>query len=262
MPDVPPPAPEQVAAVRARLAQRAASPARRRRPLGGWKGMALAAAAVILVIGAVAVLLPPPAPAPVATTPRQLLEAAADRLAAQPHTVLRYWRQDTEQIARTKGDGGYLVEERSRDVIAFGRDRDWYTWHEAVSAEPYDAEAAEAWRRAGSPALPGPRLRPRPARVRGPLDGPPAGGGARLDGDAAGAARAAQEPAALRRELLEHAQDTAGAPRRSGWRRPPAGSSWSSPSPRAPRRRPIACWPGCPGSACAATSAIRPAAGR
>ncbi|UBU12620.1 CU044_5270 family protein [Nonomuraea gerenzanensis] len=222
MPDVPPPAPEQVAAVRDRLARRAGSaslrrdrPVRRagsaspRRPrLGGWKGVALAAAAVILVIGAVAVLLPASTPAPVVTTPRQVLDAAADRLARQPLPVRRYWRQETERIMRTEGADGYRVEERGRDVLAFGRDGDWYTWYESVSTEPYGAEATEQWRRSGSPKLcPGrgcdPHLPAYPARsMDRPLAVAP-GWTATL----AEVLALPGEAAALRAELLEHYTD-------------------------------------------------------
>ncbi|GAA2209604.1 hypothetical protein GCM10009850_050630 [Nonomuraea monospora] len=193
MPDVPPATPEQRAAVRARLLEhghgsvgdrrdvrptgrrgrrgvtsggRRGSPRSRRGGMpggslggwrgvlsGGWRGVTLVAAAVILVIGAVAVLLPRSAPAPATLTPRQRLDAAADRLAAQPHAVLRYWRQETEIVRRTKGADGHLVEERASEVVAIGRDGDWYTWYEPVSTKPYGAAATEAWRRSGSPRL-------------------------------------------------------------------------------------------------------------
>ncbi|TYB53498.1 hypothetical protein FXF51_49540 [Nonomuraea sp. PA05] len=246
MPDVPPATPEQRAALRARLfeqghgsvgGRRVMRPTGRRgrrgvtsggrrgslrgRPgvmsggsLGGWRSVALVAAAVILVIGAVAVLLPRSTPAPAALTPRQRLDAAAGRLAAQPHAVLRYWRQETEVITRTKGAGGYLVEERGRDVVAIGRDGDWYTWYEAVSAEPYGAEATERWRRSGSPRLcPArgcdPNLPYYPARSMDRLLAVAPGWTATLPEVLA----LPREASALKAELLKHYSDTSKANR-------------------------------------------------
>ncbi|MEW1843179.1 hypothetical protein AB0392_35005 [Nonomuraea angiospora] len=182
MPDVPPLSPAQLAAARARLAEataartaartagrpaarpaartpdRAAGPGvgrgRGRRPVvHGWWGIALAAMAVVLVIGAVVLLVPSQGREPVAATPGQLLNAAAAKLAAQPQGSGRYWWLETEQVRRGKGGEGFLVEERGKDVLVLGRDGDGYTWYEAVSARPYGAEAAEAWKRAGSPKL-------------------------------------------------------------------------------------------------------------
>ncbi|MFI6731304.1 CU044_5270 family protein [Nonomuraea sp. NPDC050451] len=158
MPDVPPLSPAQLAAARARLAAagaaRAAGPARGRRPAAyGWRGIALAAMAVVVVIGVVAFLAPSAGRKPVASTPGQLLNAAADKLAAQPQGSGRYWRLETEQVIRTKSPQGFLVEERSKDVLILGRNHDAYNWYEPVSARPYDAAAAEAWKRAGSPKL-------------------------------------------------------------------------------------------------------------
>lgn len=150
MPDVPPPTPAQLAAARARLAEAArATP----RAAPGRRLMVLAAAAVVLVIGAIAALMPPLARPPAATTPRQVLTTAAGKLAAQPPGTGRYWRTETEELVRTKGMDGYLVEEHGLDVLAFGPDGDVYSWYEAVSAVPYGAKNTEIWRRAGSPKL-------------------------------------------------------------------------------------------------------------
>ncbi|GAA3583039.1 hypothetical protein GCM10022419_075980 [Nonomuraea rosea] len=150
MPDVPPLTPEQLAATRARLAgaARAKPPA-----ASGRRVMILAAAAVALVIGAIALLLPQAARPPAAATPQQVLTEAAGRLAARPAGTGRYWRLETEELLRTKGEDGYLVEERGLDVLAFGQDNDVYSWYEAVSAVPYGAKNTETWRRAGSPKL-------------------------------------------------------------------------------------------------------------
>ncbi|MET9251783.1 hypothetical protein [Nonomuraea sp. NPDC003709] len=181
MPDVPPLSPAQHAAARARLAEAtAARPAARptgrtarsaARPTGrtagpaarrvrgrrsvarGWRGIALAAMAVVLVIGAVVLLVPSPGREQVASTPGQLLDAAAGKLAAQPQGSGRYWWLEIEEVVRSKGTEGFLVEERGKDVLVLGRDHDGYTWYEPVSAKPYGAEAAAAWRRAGSPKL-------------------------------------------------------------------------------------------------------------
>ncbi|MFI6922264.1 hypothetical protein ACIBIZ_20160 [Nonomuraea spiralis] len=149
MPDVPPPIPAQLAATRARLAEAA-----RATPLAasGLRVMVLAAAVVVLVIGAIAALMPPAARQP-AATPQQVLAAAAGKLAAQPQGTGRYWRMETEELFRTKGADGYLVEERGLDVLAFGPDSDVYSWYGAVSAIPYGAKNTETWRRAGSPKL-------------------------------------------------------------------------------------------------------------
>ncbi|MEV0589441.1 hypothetical protein [Nonomuraea sp. NPDC050310] len=113
----------------------------------------LAAAAVVLVVGAIAVLMLQAAWRPVVATPRQALAAAADRLAAQPRGESSYWRLESEELQRTKGVDGYLVEERGLDVLASGPDGDVYTWYEAVSAVPYGEKGAETWRRVGSPRL-------------------------------------------------------------------------------------------------------------
>ncbi|MEV4106409.1 CU044_5270 family protein [Nonomuraea sp. NPDC049695] len=154
MPDVPPPSPAQVAAVRARLteavATRRTAPAVRAR---GWRGIVLVAAAVALVIAAVVVMVPRSSPTPVASTPERLLDLAAARLAAQPQGAGRYWRLEIEEITRGKGEGGYVVEERGRDVLALGRDNTGYTWYESASAKPYSTEDTEAWKRSGSPRL-------------------------------------------------------------------------------------------------------------
>lgn len=150
MPDVPPPTPAQLAAARARLAEATrATP----RAAPGRRLMVLAAAAVVLVIGAITALMPPAARQPDTATPQQVLAAAAGKLAAQPQSTGRYWRMETEELFRTKGVDGYLVEERGLDVLAFGPAGDVYSWYEAVSTVPYGAKNAESWRRAGSPKL-------------------------------------------------------------------------------------------------------------
>ncbi|GGP08523.1 CU044_5270 family protein [Nonomuraea glycinis] len=208
MPDVPPPTPAQLAAARARLAEaaRATPPA-----APGRRVMVLAAAAVVLVIGAIAALMPPAARQPAAATPSQVLAAAAGRLAAQPPGAGRYWRMETEELLRTKGVDGYLVEERGLDVLAFGPDGDVYGWYEAVSTTPYGAKNTETWRRAGSPRLcPAPgcdeNLRHYPRQA---LDEAltfhavrrPGGGGARWAPTRAELLALPQEAAALKAEL-------------------------------------------------------------
>ncbi|MEV0229580.1 CU044_5270 family protein [Nonomuraea sp. NPDC050786] len=155
MPDVPPPSPAQVAAVRARIAteaagSRRAAPAARGR---GWRGVVLAAAAVALVIAAIVVMVPRTGVRQVAATPERLLELAAAKLAAQPQGAGRYWRLETEEILRSKDEGDYTVENRGRDVLVIGRDNSRYTWFESVSAKPYSTEDTEAWKRSGSPRL-------------------------------------------------------------------------------------------------------------
>jgi hypothetical protein len=153
MPDVPPASPERIAAVRARVLASASDTGggfRPRRTVHGLMGTVLAAAAVVLVITIGLVVAPRQSEGPAMTSPRQVLDTAADRLAAQPPAAGRYWRLETQNLMRMKGTGGYLVEERGDDVLVIGRDGDRYTWYEAVSARPYGVAAQRAWERAGS----------------------------------------------------------------------------------------------------------------
>ncbi|MET8989472.1 CU044_5270 family protein [Nonomuraea wenchangensis] len=152
MPDMPPSSTDQLAAARERVFAGTRRPPVRagRRP---WRGTALVAAAVALVVGAVVALVPRPAAEPAAVTPMQKLQAAAAKLAATPEAEGRYWRRDTEQVQRTKNGDAYQVEERAREVLAFGPDREVYGWHEPISSKPYTAEGLEAWRQDGSPRL-------------------------------------------------------------------------------------------------------------
>ncbi|MEU4508401.1 CU044_5270 family protein [Nonomuraea wenchangensis] len=152
MPDLPPSSADQLAAARERVfAGPRRPPARAGRR--SWTGTALVAAAVALVVGVVAVLVPRPAAEPAAATPMQKLQAAAAELAATPEAKGRYWRRDTEQIQRTKNGDAYKVEERAREVLAFGPGREVYGWHEPISSKPYTAEGLKAWRQDGSPKL-------------------------------------------------------------------------------------------------------------
>lgn len=152
MPDLPPSSADQLAAARERVFA-----GTRRPPVRGgrrsWTGTMLVAAAVALVVGAVVVLVPRPATEPAAVTPMQKLQAAAAKLAATPEEKGRYWRRDTEQVQRTKNGDAYKVEERAREVLAFGPDREVYGWHEPISSKPYTAEGLKAWRQDGSPKL-------------------------------------------------------------------------------------------------------------
>ncbi|MEZ7125203.1 hypothetical protein ACBR40_07690 [Nonomuraea sp. AD125B] len=152
MPDLPPSSADQLAAARERVfAGPTTPPVRAGRR--SWTGTALVAAAVALVVGAVVVLVPRPAAEPAAVTPMQKLQAAAAELAATPEAKGRYWRRDTEQVQRTKNGDGYEVEERAREVLAFGPDREVYGWHEPISSKPYTAEGLKTWRQDGSPKL-------------------------------------------------------------------------------------------------------------
>ncbi|GAA0952342.1 hypothetical protein [Nonomuraea longicatena] len=154
MPDVPPASPAQVAAVRARVLDRAGPTVARARPARGLMTALLAAAAVVLVITVALVAVSRPSEEPVATPVAKALHAAADRLAAQPPPEGRYWRLETQEIMRTKAaTGDYPVEERADEVLIIGRDGRRYTWYEAVSTKPYGAAAKRAWRQAGSPKL-------------------------------------------------------------------------------------------------------------
>lgn len=206
MPDVPPPSAGQLAAARERVLAATRVP-----PVPGvragrrsWTGMALVAAAVALIVGAVVALVPRPAVEPVAVTPTQKLEAAAARLAATPEAKGRYWRRDTEQVMRTKNGYAYKVEERAMEVLAFGPNREVYSWREPISSKPYTAEGLKAWRRDGSPKL---------CPARGCDKNMPAYGSADLDSGLELAEELKPtltelrslptEPAALRARLLE-----------------------------------------------------------
>lgn len=106
MPAVPPASPEEIAAVRARVlnaasgtggALRSRKVGRVRRPAGAWRtthglmSTVLAAVAVVLVITIVMVAMPRPSEKAAVTSPRQELDAVADRLAAQQPATGRYW---------------------------------------------------------------------------------------------------------------------------------------------------------------------------
>ncbi|MGI5286319.1 CU044_5270 family protein [Nonomuraea polychroma] len=168
MPDVPPASPAQIAAVRARIfdtaadtggasRQERAGRVRRgtsvRRTNHGLVAAMLAAAAVALVITIVMVAVPRPSEQPVVTSARQALDAAADRLAAQPPATGRYWRLETQERTLNKDGLGFTTEERGDEVLVIGRDGHRYTWYEAVSTTPYGAAARRAWQQAGSPKL-------------------------------------------------------------------------------------------------------------
>jgi hypothetical protein len=168
MPDVPPASPVQIAAVRARIfdttadtlgasrQERAGRVHRRasvRRANHGLVAAMLAAAAVALVITMVMVAVPRPGEQPVMTSARQALDAAADRLAAQPPATGRYWRLETQERMLNKDALGFTTEERGEEVLVIGHDGHRYTWYEAVSATPYGAAAKRAWQQAGSPKL-------------------------------------------------------------------------------------------------------------
>ncbi|MFD1544745.1 CU044_5270 family protein [Nonomuraea guangzhouensis] len=175
MPAVPPASPEQIAAVRARVMSAASNSGgalrsrtlpsrvlrsrragRVRRPVGaqrithGLIGTVLAAVAVVLVITVVMVAMPRPSEQAAVTSPRQVLDAAADRLAAQQPATGRYWWLKTQVLMRTKDAEVSMVEIRGDDVLVIGRDGHRYTWYETVSTRPYGSAATRAWKRAGS----------------------------------------------------------------------------------------------------------------
>ncbi|MGW4410013.1 CU044_5270 family protein [Nonomuraea sp. NPDC004702] len=151
MPQVPPAGHATMTAARARMTGAAR---RRRRPV--WPKVTLAAAAVgaVLTGGFVAVPLLGGTGVQTATIPRAdaVLDAAADRLAAQPPGTGAWWRREMTQVLRTK-TATYTVEQRVRDVLWANRDLGYRTRRGPVSAKPLTPADEQAWKAAGSPDL-------------------------------------------------------------------------------------------------------------
>ncbi|NUW32279.1 CU044_5270 family protein [Nonomuraea sp. SMC257] len=182
MPDVPPADDARVLAVRAEVLDGT----RRRRGLPVWPRVSLAAAAVASVLVAGSVVVPrlggeqagtasPAATAdrrattkavPLATpsSPRAALDAAADRLAAQPPGTGAWWRREAIRTQRLKRTS-YTVEDRVTEVLWIDRKgKERYVQGRVSSSLPTAADR-RAWKRAGSPKLCGDQDKCRMGRV-------------------------------------------------------------------------------------------------
>ncbi|GAA2299512.1 hypothetical protein GCM10010149_55520 [Nonomuraea roseoviolacea subsp. roseoviolacea] len=165
MPDVPPTDHARVLAARARVLEGT----RRRRP-AVWPRVTLAAAAVTGVLAAGFVVVPrlggeqagtasPAATASgtataVATvsSPRDALEKAADRLAAQPPGTGAWWRREAIRT-QTRANSSFTVENRYTEVLWIDRHGNQRTVQGRVSSSLPTAADRRAWKRAGSPKL-------------------------------------------------------------------------------------------------------------
>ncbi|MEU1388215.1 MULTISPECIES: CU044_5270 family protein [unclassified Nonomuraea] len=151
MPQVPPADHATMTAARARM-----TGAARRRPRPVWPRVMLAAVAVSAVMagGFVAVPLLGGTGVQTVAIPEAdaVLDAAADRLAAQPPGTGAWWRREMTQVLRTK-IAAYTVEQRVRDVLWANRDLGYRTQRGPVSAKPLTPADEQAWKAAGSPDL-------------------------------------------------------------------------------------------------------------
>ncbi|SEG79799.1 hypothetical protein SAMN05444920_104752 [Nonomuraea solani] len=152
MPDVPPADETRTMAVRARVL---AGP--RRLPAFSRAILAAAAVSLVLVGGYVAVPMLGGSEINTAATPEPaaVLDAAADRLAAQPPGAGEWWRREMEQVSRirTKADPTFVAEWRVKDVLWVNRLGRRQTDRGEVSAKPFTPADERAWKEAGSPEL-------------------------------------------------------------------------------------------------------------
>ncbi|MEV3986206.1 CU044_5270 family protein [Nonomuraea sp. NPDC049758] len=151
MPQTPPAGHATMTAARARMTGAAR---RRRRPVRPKVTLAAVAVGAVLAGGFVAMPLLGGTGVQTATIPRAdaVLDAAADRLAAQPSGTGAWWRREMTQVLRTK-TATYTVEQRVRDVLWASRDLGYRTRRGSVSAKPLTPADEQAWKAAGSPDL-------------------------------------------------------------------------------------------------------------
>ncbi|MEU0565283.1 CU044_5270 family protein [Nonomuraea sp. NPDC005983] len=147
MPGLPPASPADVNAVRARVLD--GGRRRSRRPI---------VLAVAAALGAFALLLPWSGGDQVTTAttsgPRTELEAAADRLAAQPTGSGANWLREMDQVyVQRAPEGGYLTQERLRDQLWSTEDGRNTGVYQQLSVKPFRPGDAAAWKKAGSPEL-------------------------------------------------------------------------------------------------------------
>ncbi|MEV0417508.1 CU044_5270 family protein [Streptosporangium canum] len=155
MPDVPSSDPGKVAEARARVLNGG-----RRRRISAWTGVLVASAATVAVIGAIAVV-PGLGGGPVATVTQtsaeEVLSTAADRMARrQEATGGRYWRREMEQVYRQRisvGGREFVAEDRVRDVLWNGIDRNQVMVFSGLGTRPFTAADRAEWEKAGSPRL-------------------------------------------------------------------------------------------------------------
>ncbi|MGW3362747.1 CU044_5270 family protein [Streptosporangium canum] len=155
MPDVPPAGHGKTAEARARVLNGG-----RRRWVSAWTGVLVASAATVAVIGAIAVV-PRLGGGPVATVTQtsaeEVLSAAADRMARwQEATGGRYWRREMEQVYRQRisvGGREFVAEDRVRDVLWNGIDRNKVMVVSGLDTRPFTAADRVEWEKAGSPRL-------------------------------------------------------------------------------------------------------------
>ncbi|ACZ84214.1 CU044_5270 family protein [Streptosporangium roseum] len=155
MPDMPSSDPGKVAEARARVLNGG-----RRRRVSAWTGVLVASAATVAVIGAIAVV-PRLGGGPVATVTQtsaeEVLSAAADRMARrQEATGGRYWRREMEQVYRQRisvGGREFVAEDRVRDVLWNGIDRNKVMVFSGLGTRPFTAADRAEWEKAGSPWL-------------------------------------------------------------------------------------------------------------
>ncbi|WP_329090136.1 MULTISPECIES: CU044_5270 family protein [unclassified Streptosporangium] len=155
MPDVPASGPAKTAQVRARVLNGG-----RRRRISAWTGILITSAATVAVIGTVVVvprLGGGPAATVTQTSAREVLDAAAGRLAQRQEVVDgRYWRGEMERIVWERisvGGHEFVVEDRTGDVRWNGLGRDKVMELTGLDTRPFTAADRAEWEKAGSPRL-------------------------------------------------------------------------------------------------------------
>ncbi|GAA4179176.1 hypothetical protein GCM10022252_00290 [Streptosporangium oxazolinicum] len=155
MPDVPASGPAKTAEVRARVLNGG-----RRRRISVWTGILVTSAATVAVIGAV-VVVPRLGGGPVVTvtqtSAREVLDAAADRLAQRQEVVDgRYWRSEMERVVRERTSVGgheFVVEDPVGYVRWNGLGRNTVMELTGLDTRPFTAADRAEWEKAGSPRL-------------------------------------------------------------------------------------------------------------